>query len=199
MKKLLLLALLAHTALADEAPVSNTNSGNAAASPTMTTSQSWQHTFDSQIQRLGHRNLIIIADAAYPIQTGGGVTVISTGADHREVVAHAVNRIHSSPAVRPLVALDKEFRFVPDERAPGATKLRADLLKLLDGKSHEPIREELHEKLLAEVNERAKDFAVVVFKTTGTIPYSSVFFTLECGYWTAADEAALRQAMDEAK
>ena len=27
----------------------------------------------------------------------------------------------------------------------------------------------------------------------------SVFLTLECGYWTAEDEAALRKAMDEAK
>ena len=40
---------------------------------------------------------------------------------------------------------------------------------------------------------------MVVFNTTGLIPYSSVFFTLDCGYWSAKAEAALREKMLEAK
>lgn len=159
----------------------------------------WKSPIDDQVRLLGHRNMIIVADAAYPIQTGSGVTVIPIARPHREVVEYVLGKIEASPAVRPLIALDKEFRFVPDARAPGATKLRADILKLVEGKSHEPVREELHETLLGEVNERAADFAVVVLKTEGTIPYSSVFLTLECGYWTAEDEAALRQAMEKAE
>jgi D-ribose pyranose/furanose isomerase RbsD len=196
MKAILFLAMLTLVASADETIIPH-RTRPALRSPGANQIPEWQLALAAQVHQLGHRNMILVADAAYPIQTGSGVTVIATGAPHREVVEYALQRIEASRAVRPLVALDKEFRFVPDERAPGAEKLRADILKLLEGKSHEPVREELHEKLLAEDNDRAKDFAVIVFKTEGTIPYSSVFLTLECGYWTAADEAALRQAMEK--
>jgi hypothetical protein len=123
------------------------------------------------------------------------VQVIATGAAHLDVLAHVMAYLRASPAVRPLIALDEEFRFVPDDHAPGATRLYAEVLKLLDGQSHEPIRRELHATLLAEVNALARDYSVIVIKTNGTIPYSSIFLTLECGYWTAEDEAVLRQTM----
>jgi len=157
----------------------------------------WKKEIDEQVGLLGHRNMIIIADSAYPIQVGGGVNVIATGADHQEVVSHAVKAIEKCPAVRPLVALDAEFAFVPEEHAPGAAKLRKSILAILEGKSAAPVREELHDTLLKEVNELAKDYTVVVFKTTGVIPYSSVFLTLDCGYWSAEAEEALRKNMEE--
>jgi hypothetical protein len=115
------------------------------------------------------------------------------------VVVHTAKAIEKSPAVRPLIALDKEFAFVPEEHAPGAEKLRKSILGILEGKSAEPVREELHETLLKEVNELAGEYTVVVFKTTGVIPYSSVFFTLDCGYWSAEAEKALREKMEEAE
>lgn len=149
-----------------------------------------------EVSRLGHRNMIIVADSAYPIQTGTGVRVILTNADHLSVVRHLAMLIDQSKAVRPLIAIDKEFAFVPEEFAPGAGKLREDIMAVMEGKSAQPIREVLHEELLGEVNALARDFEVVVFKTTGIIPYSSVFFTLDCGYWSAEAEAALRKKME---
>ncbi len=163
--------------------------GSAVANP------EWTELADRQLERLGHRNVIIVADSAYPIQTGSGIRVFTTGADHLEVVKQLASKIAASKAVRPLIALDKEFAFVPEKHAPGAAALRKEVLAALDGAG--PVREELHEKLLAEVNATAADFEVVVFKTTGTIPYSSVFFTLDCGYWSAEAEAELRKAMGE--
>ncbi|MAT72246.1 MAG: hypothetical protein CMJ58_22295 [Planctomycetaceae bacterium] len=157
----------------------------------------WHRQVEEQVARLGHRNVVIVADSAYPIQTARGVKVIVTGADHRDVVAHVAGAIDRAPAVRPLIALDKEFRYVPEEHAPGAARLRQGILDLLQGKSAEPIRETLHGDLLKEVSATAETYEVVVFKTTGTIPYSSVFFTLDCGYWSAEAEQALRDAMAE--
>jgi len=165
--------------------------------PALASKGPWELQIDQQVALLGHRNMIIIADSAYPIQTGAGVKVIATGAAHKDVVAYATKAITDSPAVRPLIALDKEFFFVPDKRAPGATELRKSILAMLEGKSAAPIREELHETLLKEVNELATEYTVVVFKTTGVIPYSSVFFTLDCGYWGAEDEAAMRAKMEK--
>ena len=160
---------------------------------------SWCQQIDDQDARLGHRNMIIIADSAFPIQTGTGIQVIVTGVDHAAVVAYAIEAIEACSAVRPLIALDKEFAFVPEEHAPGAADLRKTIITLLEGKSSRPIREALHESLLAEINETAADYTVVVFKTTGVIPYSSVFFTLDCGYWTEEGEQAMRARLAEAK
>lgn len=42
--------------------------------------KTWQDQVDEQVALLGHRNMIIIADSAYPVQVGGGVKVIGTGA-----------------------------------------------------------------------------------------------------------------------
>jgi hypothetical protein len=35
----------------------------------------------------------------------------------------------------------------------------------------------------------------LIVKTDMTIPYTSVFFELDCGYWNAEAEQRLRQAM----
>ena len=156
---------------------------------------SWQREVDFAVGRLGHRNMIIVADSAYPIQTGDGVHVIATAADHTLVLKHVFAAIERSRAVRPLIAVDKEFAFLPEEHAPGAASLRRSILDMVREKSAAPIREELHEVLLKEVNELATEYQVVVFKTTGTIPYSSVFLTLDCGYWSSEAEKALRARM----
>lgn len=155
----------------------------------------WTQQISHFVNLLGHRNMIIVADSAYPIQIGGGVKVIATSADHLEVVKAVSEAIGKSNAVRPLIALDKEFAFVPEKYAPGAAKLRESILATVDGKSALAVREVLHEDLLKEVSKLAETYQVIVFKTTGTIPYSSVFFTLDCGYWSAEAEAALREKM----
>ena len=157
----------------------------------------WKKQVTDEAARLGHRNMIIVADAAYPIQTGTGIKVIQTQANHLEVVEAVQKAIDAAPGVVGLPALDKEFRYLPEEHAPGAAALREAILKRLG--TTKPIREELHETLLKEVNQTALEYSVVVFKTTGTTAYSSVFFTLDCGYWSPEAEAALRKRMAAAE
>ena len=41
----------------------------------------------------------------------------------------------------------------------------------------------------------AQTFSILILKTTMTIPYTSVFFQLDCAYWDAASETRLRAAM----
>ena len=38
-------------------------------------------------------------------------------------------------------------------------------------------------------------FRVLLLKTTLALPYTSVFVELDCGYWSAEAEAALRAAI----
>ena len=52
-----------------------------------------------------------------------------------------------------------------------------------------------HEQIIARLDEAAKTFRVLILKTNLTIPYTSVFLQLDCGYWSADSEQRLRAAM----
>ena len=52
-----------------------------------------------------------------------------------------------------------------------------------------------HEQIIHKLDQAAEMFRVLILKTDGTIPYTSVFFELDCGYWNADAEQRLRQAM----
>jgi hypothetical protein len=58
-----------------------------------------------------------------------------------------------------------------------------------------PIRSQLHEKIISNIDEAGKTFHVLVLKTNMTIPYTSVFFRLDCKYWSADQERNLRSIM----
>ena len=45
------------------------------------------------------------------------------------------------------------------------------------------------------LDQSAQLFRVLIIKTEMTIPYTSVFFELDCGYWNADAEQRLREAI----
>jgi hypothetical protein len=45
------------------------------------------------------------------------------------------------------------------------------------------------------LDQTAQTFRVLIIKTELTIPYTSIFFELDCGYWSAEAEQRLRQSM----
>jgi hypothetical protein len=53
----------------------------------------------------------------------------------------------------------------------------------------------LHEQIIAKLDQAAETFRVLIVKSSFTIPYTSVCFELDCGYWTAESEQRLRSAM----
>jgi len=108
--------------------------------------ESWQTRLKEQLPLLGHRNWIVVADSAYPLQTAPGIETICANA---------------------------EMRFVAEKNAPGIGVYREALAKILGNKSVQ----------------------VLIIKTPLTLPYTSVFFQLECGYWNAASEKELRDAL----
>jgi hypothetical protein len=75
---------------------------------------------------------------------------------------------------------------------PGLKATRGDIHKLITGME---IHLRLHEELLDRLEKVAESFRVLILKTNGTVPYSSVFVELDCGYWGPEQEATLRRAM----
>lgn len=152
-------------------------------------STDWKSEFEQTLNLLGHRNWIVIADAAYPQQSNSAIQTISIEANHLEVVEFVSKTIENAKHVDANIFIDKEMAFVHEEDAEGIEAYRADLNLILNGKN---VKTMLHNDIIRELDISAKLFNVFIIKTNLTIPYTSVFFQLECGYWNAEAEEKLR-------
>jgi len=152
----------------------------------------WRRSLADELWVLGHRNWIVIADSAYPAQSNPGIETIYTEAKQLEVVGAVLAALDKTKHVRPVVHLDAELPHVPEEHAPGVTAYRTELNRLLEGRRVTSLP---HDELIAKLDAAAKVFRILVFKTDLTIPYTSVFVELDCGYWGPEAEQALREAM----
>jgi hypothetical protein len=152
----------------------------------------WQARVSQAMPLLGHRNWILIVDSAYPLQSSPGVETIETNASHLDVLRYVINAINNSIHVRPLIYMDAELPFVPDDDAPGASAYRTQIQHQLADYTIESIP---HERVINQIDETSKEFHVLVLKTTMAIPYSSIFIRLDCKYWSADAEKRMRARM----
>lgn len=146
----------------------------------------------AKIPALGHRNWIVVADSAYPLQTAPGIETVTVNMSQIEAVKVVLSALAKTKHVRPNIMVDKELQFVPESDAKGITAYRKSLDGLLKGKT---VSRELHEDIIAKLDEAGKTFKILLIKTPHTQPYTSVFFQLECGYWSGDAEARMREAM----
>jgi L-fucose mutarotase/ribose pyranase (RbsD/FucU family) len=152
----------------------------------------WEKGMLTALKKLGHRNWILIADAAYPAYSSTGVEIILTEDDHFSVLKSTLKAIDKSGHVRPVIYLDKELASISDKQAPGISKFRKKLDSLLDKLEPRPL---LHADLLERLDRTSETFRVLVLKTNMQLPYTSVFISLDCGYWSQEQERMLRQEM----
>jgi len=156
----------------------------------------WRSTLARELPRLGHRNFVVIADSAYPLQNNPGVQTILADAEHLEVVDVVLDAIAASPHVRPVIWLDAELGKVPEKMAPGVERYRAALNQRLGGLD---VHAAPHEDIIMRLDETANLYHVLLLKTDLAIPYTSVFVELQCGYWGDQAEQILRAAMSGAR
>jgi Ni/Fe-hydrogenase subunit HybB-like protein len=152
----------------------------------------WKKEFDQVLPLLGLRNWILVVDKAYPSQSAPGITTIDTQAPLPAVLEKVVAAIKASSHVKPIFYTDKELGFITESMAPGVAALRKELARVLAGAQTQTL---LHDSVFAKLAEASKLFNVVILKTESTVAYSSVFIELDCAYWSAAKEQALRKKM----
>jgi hypothetical protein len=152
----------------------------------------WRATLDERLPLLGHRNWIVVADSAYPWHTSPGIETVDTGEDHVTVVRGVLEAVARSRHVRPVVHLDAELPLVAEAHAPGITACREALAAALGGLPPVSLP---HEEIIGRLDAAGRTFRVLLLKTTLALPYTSVFVELDCGYWSAEAERALRGAM----
>jgi L-fucose mutarotase/ribose pyranase (RbsD/FucU family) len=158
--------------------------------------QEWQSLLARRIELFGHRNWIVIADSAYPAQTRAGIETIVTGSDHLEVVKVVLDQLAHARHVRPIVYMDGELPHVNDKDAPGIEAYRQSLKTVLAGREPQMIP---HVSLIDRLDKTAEKFKVLILKTNLTLPYTSVFLELDCGYWSPDAEQRLRKAIGTEK
>ena len=157
----------------------------------------WHARLQQELPMMGHRNWIAIVDSAYPLQISPGIETIETEHDHLDLVRRVMHELADSKHVRPVVFTDAELKAVPEDDAPGVTYYRDSLNHFLeefnDGKTEVHVLP--HEEIISKLDDAGKTFHVLVLKSTLTIPYTSVFIRLDCGYWTEEQEKKLRERM----
>jgi hypothetical protein len=120
------------------------------------------------------------------------VTTVATGDDLIDVLHHSLKAIDESVHVQAMIYMDIELQYVTDRDAPKVTEYRSLRDKTLRGRT---VRELEHEEIISMLDTAGALFKVLVLKTTLTIPYSSVFLKLDCGYWSADAEKRLRESI----
>jgi L-fucose mutarotase/ribose pyranase (RbsD/FucU family) len=152
----------------------------------------WKRELRALLPLLGHRNWIVVADSAYPAQSKPGIETMVSGAGQIEVARGVLDAIAASKHVRANIYLDQELQFVLERDAPGVSRYRTQLAELLKSAKTTTLA---HEQIIAKLDQAAQTFRVLIIKTDLTVPYTSIFFELDCGYWSAGAEQRLRQSM----
>lgn len=158
----------------------------------------WKNKFNEILSLFGHRNWIVIADKAYPQQIGQGVLTIDTNENLDKVLDYVLNEVQKAPHVHPLVYTDLELKYMDDHIMPGSEKMRQVIYDTISKYVDGDLKCLHHNKeLFPKFDAVSKQFSILVLKTNCTIPYSSVFLELDCGYWDGTKEKMLRDKMGE--
>lgn len=152
----------------------------------------WEEILKDRLLLYGHRNWVVIADSAYPAQSRQAIETIAANDEQTTVLARTLAALSEFKHVKPKICLDEELNFVAEKDAPGVSSYRERLRTLLKDRE---VRTFSHEEIIARLDQAGEMFRVLLVKTNMRIPYTSVFFELDCGYWNAEAEDRLRAAM----
>ena len=152
----------------------------------------WRAILKQKLPVLGHRNFIVIADSAYPLQSNPGIETIYTGDKQINVVKEVIAAIERAAHVSGTIYLDQELDYVPENNAPGINAYRASLDAAIGQRA---VMRLPHIDIIKKLDESSDLFNVLILKTDLILPYTSVFIELGAGYWNDQSEAELRKNM----
>lgn len=154
--------------------------------------ETWEDILQGQIKLLGHRNWIVVVDEAYPLQSSPGITMVRSTSEHVNTLKTVKKVIDGQEHIKSIVYLDKEIDYIDESMAKGITEYRESLKHVIGSSGAKKV---IHEDIIAMLDKASEQFNVIVIKTNFTIPYTSVFFELDCKYWNAEAELKLRERM----
>ena len=172
--------------------VSDHSSSPVAPLPSLRPLGAWEQRLEEIMPLFGHRNWIVVADSAYPAQSRSGIETIAVDEGQQTIVSAVLKTLAASEHIRPIVHLDQELPHLLESDAPGVTKYREWLSESLHSMQ---FYAKPHEEIIALLDSAAAVFQVIIIKSNMRIPYTTVFFELDCAYWNAESESRLRASM----
>ncbi len=155
-------------------------------------SSDWKAIVQNRLPLYGHRNWIVVADSAFPVYATPGIETIVVSDDLPSVLKYVAAAISSSRHVRATVFLDQELQFIDERDYPGVSELREQITAPF---SKDQVSSISHTEVMSKIDEAGKTFRILFIKTTATIPYTSVYMRLDCGYMSEEVERKIRTAM----
>lgn len=155
-------------------------------------SSRWKAVLQSRLPLYGHRNWIVVADSAFPVYAAPGIETIVVNDDLPSVLKYVAAAVSSSRHVRATVFLDQELQFIDERDYPAVSELRKQITASF---SKGPVSSISHTEVMSKIDEAGKTFRILFIKTSETIPYTSVYMRLDCGYMNDEVEQKIRAAM----
>lgn len=133
-----------------------------------------------EVQALGNRNWIVIADQAFPLHSRRGVRTLLVQEKIPEVLNGVIDVINSQPHVKPVFHRTRELAYIQNDSAPGIEPYRNSISQILQPfLAAGEVRDFDYRELSVVLEDPSKTFAVLVLKTTTALPYSAIFIELE--------------------
>ena len=149
-------------------------------------------TISPQLQQLGARNWVVIADPTYPIPAGTGVQtmVVSTGS--LDTFREVLDLIEQQGSLTPRIWINNELEAITDNLAPGIENYSTSVNNLVSGRFCYRLDERI---ISSQVAEASHNFRVLFIKTPTQLPYSSIAIELDSGYWDSDSETEIRERL----
>ncbi len=153
----------------------------------------WKGEVDKELALLGARNWIVIAEPSFSSLSGPGAKTVATDVSSPEALFYVLDKLDALSHTEPRVQLPLEMNYVGEDYAPGMKKFREQINKLLLGRN---VQEAQHETLRRLMLDAAKNYNVLIVKTTTALPFSNIFIELDSGYWNSDSERQLQQKIN---
>src|ERR1035437_7145486 len=124
---------------------------------------SWEKILDERLPLFGHRNWIVVTDAAYPCQSSMGIETIVSGVSQQVAIKKVLARLRACRHVHPVVHVDQELALVDEKDAPGVESYRNWLKGALKGLS---VTMTPHDEIISSLDRAAHMFSVLIVKST---------------------------------
>ncbi len=163
-----------------------------AQTPASAPASDWKAIVQNRLPLYGHRNWIVVSDSAFPAYSEPGIETIAVNEDLPSVLKYVAHAIAASRHVRATVFVDQELQFIDEHDYPGVTELRKQIAAQF---AKHQVQTMPHADVMNKVDEAGKTFRILFIKTTSTIPYTSVFMRLDCGYLSDEGVRKIRAAL----
>lgn len=155
----------------------------------------WKDDIYNELRALGARNWIIIADPSFSAMSGPGAKVVLTDKTSSEVLPCVLDTLETLGHAEPRIYIPLELSYLEESLAPGIKTYNKEIKKLTTGRNTQEIHNETLRRLMLEA---AKNYQVLVIKTTTSLPYSSLYIELDSGYWNDESQRLLEERIQQA-